>query len=117
MKWLRVGLEIVGAASLLVGMALVAWIVYGNASDKVNKATRKDAQFILNGSGLSTNQDYKIISSYESSRSLTGDHLDYYCIELPKFEVAEWAKEEWQNLPEQNPILAAALQLAVNDAR
>jgi len=117
MKWLRVGLEIVGAASLLVGMALVAWIVYGNSSDKVNKATRKDAQFILNGSGLSTNQDYKIISSYESSRSLTGDHLDYYCIELPKFEVAEWAKEEWQNLPEQNPILAAALQLAVNDAR
>jgi hypothetical protein len=117
MKWLRVALEMIGAASLLALAFFGARIVYNNSSDKVNKATRKDAMFILNWSGLSTNQDYRIISSYESSRSFTGDHLDYFCSALPKFEVAEWAKDEWHDGPEKDSLLADALELAVGDAR
>jgi hypothetical protein len=90
-------LEIIGAASLLAVVFLGVRIVYGNSSDRVNKATRKDVQFAPNWGGISTNQDYRIVSSYQSSRSFTGDHLDYFCIELPKFEVAEWAKNQWHD--------------------
>jgi hypothetical protein len=116
MKWLRVALEIIGAVSLLAVVVLGARIVYSNSSDRVDKASRKDVAFILNWSGLSPDQDYKIISSYESSRSFTGDHLDYFCIQLPEFKVAESAKDEWHDGPEKDPLLADALQLAINDA-
>jgi hypothetical protein len=116
MKWLRVGLEIIGAASLPAVVAFAGWILHSRSSDKINRATRKDVQFALNWGGISTNQDYRVISSYESSRSFTGDHLDYFCIELPKFEVAEWAKNEWQDGPEKDSLLAEALKLATDDA-
>jgi hypothetical protein len=117
MKWVRIGLEVLGATFLLGAVGLGAWIVWGNSSNKFNKASRKDVQFILNWGGLSPNQEYKIISSFESARSFTGDHLDYYCIELSKFDVAERAKNEWHDGPETNPLLSDALQLAVEDAR
>ena len=116
MKWFRVALEVIGAASLLAVVGFGSWNLYSNSSERVNKANSKDALFILNWGGLSTDQDYRIISSYESSRSFTGDHLDYYCVELPKFEVAERAKNQWHDGPETDSLLANALELAVNDA-
>ena len=116
MKWFRVALEVIGAASLLAVVGFGSWNLYSNSSERVNQASRKDALFILNWGGLSTDQNYKVTSSYESSRNFTGDHLDYFCIELPKFEVAEWAKNEWHDGPEKDSLLAEALELAVNDA-
>lgn len=119
-KWIRLGLQTVGALSLLLLAAAavaVALGIYSGTSEKFNKATRKDSLFILNWGGISTNQDFKVVASYQSPRSLTGDHLDYYCIELPKFEVADAEKNEWQDGPENNPLLAEALELAANDAR
>jgi hypothetical protein len=117
MKWARIGLEVLGAIFLLGVMGFGAWMLWGNSSNKFNKASRKDVQFILNWGGLSPNQEYKIISSFESGRTFTGDHLDYYCIELSKFDIAGWAKDEWHDGPETNPLLSDALQLAVDDAR
>jgi hypothetical protein len=67
--------------------------------------------------GISTNQDFKVIASYESARSFNGDHLDYYCIELPKFEIADYAKLGWHNGPEKDPLLAEALKLGINGVR
>jgi len=119
MKWLRLSLQTIGALSLLllsVAGVVVALSIYSGTSEKFNKATRKDSLFILNRGGISTNQNFKVIASYQSPRSLTGDHLDYYCIELPKFEVADAEKNEWHDGPEKNPLLVEALELAVNDA-
>jgi hypothetical protein len=116
MKWLRIGLEIIGASSLLLSLVGAAWIFHNFTSERVNRAKPKDALFILNWGGVATNQDFKIIASYESARSFTGDHLDYYCIELPKFEVAEYAKDQWHDGPENDPVLAEALKLALNQA-
>lgn len=116
LKWIRIGLEIFGAASLIF-LAAVAVLIVQQSRDKVNKARPKDALFILNWGGITTNQNLKVIASYESSRSFTGDHLDYYCIELPKFEIADYAKDEWHDGPEKNAILAEALEQAVNAAR
>ncbi len=117
MKWLRVGLEIVGALSLLLLLVGAVWIVRQGTSDKVNRAKREDALFILNYGGIATNQNFKVIASYESARSFTGDHLDYYCIELPKFEIADYAKQGWHDGPEKNPLLVEALKLGINDVR
>jgi len=119
-KWLRLCLQTIGAFSLLLLVAAavtVAFGIYSGTSEKLNKATRKDSLFILNWGGIPTNQDFKVIARYESPRSFTGDHLDYYCIELPKFEVAEAEKNEWHDGPENDPLLSEALEFAVNDAR
>lgn len=95
-----------------------AWFIHDITSAKTNidTAKPKDALFILNWGGIPTNQDFRILSSYKSSRNITGDHIDAYCIELSRFEIADYAKEQWQDGPEKNPLLAEALQLGADDA-
>lgn len=115
LKWVRVGLEIVGAVSLFFLIVLGVSIIR-QSSNKVNKAKPKDVLFILNSGEIATNQNLNVLASYESSRSFTGDHLDYHCIELAKFEVADRAKNFWHDGPEQNPILAEALEKGANGA-
>jgi hypothetical protein len=116
-KGLRIALEVMGAATILAIVAFGISVVYSGSRERINKASRKDAAFILNWAGIPTNQDYRIVSSYESTRSFTGDHLDYFCIELPKFEVSGQQKGDWHNGPESNQLMAEALQLALDDAR
>jgi hypothetical protein len=116
MKWLRLSLEAVGGLALLSAL-IFAGGIYSDFSEKVNKATRKDVLFVLNWGGLPAEQDYKVVASYQSPRNFTGDHLDYFCIDLPRYEVAQWAKTDWQEAPEQNPLLAEALDLALAAAR
>ena len=115
LKWVRVGLEIVGGVSLIF-LVVVALLIIRQSRDKVNKAGRKDVLLILTRGGIATNHDFKLIASYESSTSFTGDHPDYYCIELSKFEVADWRKGEWHDGPEKNPIFAGALKEGVDAA-
>lgn len=115
MKWFRFGLQIVGAASLLA-LGIFAWMVYRDMTEHVNAAGNKDVLLVLNWGGLSTNQTIHLVGSYRSPRSFTGDHIDSYCIQLSKFELTDVAKEQWHEGPEANPILADALELAVNDA-
>jgi hypothetical protein len=115
LKWVRVGLEIIGAATLIFLVTLGVSIIQ-QSTTKINKAKPKDVFFILNASEIPTNQNLKVLASYESSRSFTGDHLDYYCIDLPRFEVADRAKNNWHDGPEENPILAEALEEGANEA-
>lgn len=115
MKWARMALEIIGAAALIL-LVVLAVSVIGQSRDRVNRAKPKDVLHILNWGEIPTNQNIEVLASYESSRSFTGDHLDYYCIQLSKFEVADRAKNNWHDGPEQNPILAEALEQGANDA-
>jgi hypothetical protein len=116
MKWLRIALEVIGASSLLMLAIGAAWFNHDRTAERVGTATQKDVLFVLNWGGISTKQDFRILSSYQSQRSMTGDHLDYYCIELSTFDVADYAKEQWQDGPEKNPPLAEALRLGADDA-
>jgi hypothetical protein len=116
MKWLRVALEIIGALLLIVAVA-AGWSAYSGTSEKVNAAKPKDVLFILNWTGISTQQDYKVLASYQSSRSATGAHLDFYCIELSQFEATAYAKTEWEDAPETDSLLVEALEQGVNAAR
>jgi len=116
MKWLRVALEIIGALLLIVAVA-AGWSAYSGTSEKVNTAKPKDVLFILNWTGISTHQDFKVLASYQSPRSSTGDHLDFYCIELSEFEATAYAKTEWEDAPETDPLLVQALEAGVSAAR
>jgi hypothetical protein len=115
-KWFRMGLEVLGAVTLLAIVVLGISVMYSGSKDRINRASRKDVAFILNWAGISTDQNYRVVSSYESARSFTGDHLDYSCIELPRFETADPQKGDWHSGPESNPLIAEALQLALSDA-
>ena len=57
MKWFRVVPQVIGAASLLAVVGFGSWNLYSNSSERVNKAIRKDALFILNWAGLSSEQE------------------------------------------------------------
>jgi hypothetical protein len=116
MKWLRLGLQIVGALAL-IGLGVAAWFIHDGVYEKVNAAKRNDAIFVLNWGGISTNQDFHVIGSYRSPRNFNGDHLDIFCIQLEKFEVTSQTKGEWRDGPEKDPVLAAALEFGINDAR
>jgi hypothetical protein len=116
MKWVRLGLQIIGAAALLA-LSGFGWMIYGDMTEHVGAAGKNDVLFVLNWGGIKTDQEISVIGSYRSPRNLTGDHSDSYCIQISKFELADFAKDEWHDGPAANPILADALELAVNDAR
>lgn len=116
MKWVRLALQMIGATALL-GLAVFAWMIYRDMTEHVDVAGKKDVLFVLNWGQINTDQDVKVIGSFRGPRSFTGDHLDSYCIQVSKFEVADSAKNEWHDGPAANPILADALELAVNTAR
>jgi len=65
---------------LAVAAITAGWSIYSGMAERFNKATPKDLLFILNWGGISTNQNFEVIPSYQSRRSFTGDHVDYYCI-------------------------------------
>jgi hypothetical protein len=115
MKWLRLGLQIVGAISLVLLLVMTS-MVYRDATEHVDAANPKDLLFVLNSGGIPTDQNIKVVGSYRSPHSFTGDHFDSYCIQISRFEVSDLDKKEWHDGPEANPILVAALELGVNDA-
>ena len=114
MKGLRIGLEVLGAAALSAIVVFGISVVYSGSKDRINKASRKDVAFVLNLAGVPTDQNYRVVSSYESARSFTGDHLDYFCIDLPRFEIADRQKDDWHSGPESNPLMVEALKLALD---
>jgi len=116
MKWLGWVLGAIGVLSLLAVTFAGVWVLRAS-SERTNADGRNNALFVLKWGGISTNQDFKVTSSYNSARNLTGDHLDYYCIDLATFEVADYAKEQWQDGPEKNPLLADALRSGIEAAR
>lgn len=80
LKWFLLvwgGISFVGAA--VIGAFFIYKLGPGNV-DKVDSATAKDVRFVLNWSNLGDERIEKVIHSYISARSLTGDHLDAYAI-------------------------------------
>ncbi|HTA69622.1 MAG TPA: hypothetical protein VK776_15135 [Bryobacteraceae bacterium] len=114
LRWFRVGLEIFGAVSLIC----IALFLLRPSSDRLNSASRKDVLSVLKWAEIPTNQDFKILGSYQSSRSFTEDYFDYYCIELSRFDIPDHGEVHlWNDGPERNQLLIEALDTGVNEAR
>jgi hypothetical protein len=89
--WQRL-LIIWGGISLAVLIVFVSYLAYaltlGNKASN-DKATNSDVRFVLNWCELGDNRIEKVIKSYTSARSLTGDHLDAYSIKISHVDTSE----------------------------
>jgi len=100
MSYLAKGLQIFGALALVALVAVAGYVayLYVSNSDRTDSATNDGVKFVLNWGGLDANQGYKVLHSFESQRSLTGDHLDHYCIQIADFSPAIEERENWTPL-------------------
>ncbi|WP_129647617.1 hypothetical protein [Peristeroidobacter agariperforans] len=109
MRFIRILLQCIGALALIVvaGVAVYAFMSFSGPKKSTDK---DDALFVLNWGGFSTTQNWTVIDGSVSARDITGDHTDYYCIQLEDVSVTEPMLIEWQTGPETNDLLAAALE-------
>jgi hypothetical protein len=116
----RLLLTIWGAISLVVLLAIGSYLLYsmtlGN-TNAVDKATRSDVRFVLNGCGLGEERIDEVVKSYISARSFTGDHLDAYAIKITRVTVDELAMNHtgtgrWYRMDSLPVVLDAAVTLA-----
>jgi hypothetical protein len=91
---LRNLLLIWGVVSLAATIGLGAFVVFqfgpGNR-EQVDTASTHDVRFVLNWCRLGEERIEKVIHSYVSPRSFTGDYLDAYAIKISRLEVSELA--------------------------
>ena len=67
-----------------------AWYQVGPGNrTKENTATVRDVRFVLNHCELGEARSEKVLHSYVSPRSFTGDHLDAYAIKITHLEPGE----------------------------
>lgn len=111
MKALKVTYQILSGLSLIVvlGVILVfGYFVITSTSGSDEKLSPQELLFVLNHANIITEQNYEVIYSYQSGSSFNGDHLDYYCIQLERFEFQSPKENEWVFGPETNDIYKKA---------
>jgi len=81
-----------GIISLLGVLLLSGLIIYqmqfGN-KEEINSVKNEDVRFVLNWCNLGDDRIEKVIYSYRSPRSFTGDHLDAFAIKISHVDPAE----------------------------
>jgi hypothetical protein len=116
MRFVRVFLQCIGALTLVLAVA-VALYVLPKLSGPSKSTDKDDAIFVLNWAGLNTKQHWTVIDGAVSERNITGDHADYYCIQLEDISVSSASLMDWRNGPEENELLSSALDQALDWAK
>lgn len=104
------------AYQVLSGMAfaiIIMFLILGaysitSSSRGATELSPGDVVFVLNHGNIVTDQNYEVIYSFQSGSSFNGDHLDYYCLQLEKFEFQKPKENEWVYGPEKNEIYIKA---------
>ena len=108
-----------GAVSFLAILLIGGYVGYkigpGN-TDRTNKATAKDVRFVLNWCELGEKRFKNIIHSFESSRSLTGDHYNAYELRISHVDLGVLKKTDdmstqWIRGDKVSPVLKDAISL------
>jgi len=80
-------------ATLFIGGCLFHSATLGNRP--TNKlASKHDVRFVLNWCSLGADRIEKVVHSYESARSFTGDHLDGHAIRVTHLDASELVYDE-----------------------
>ena len=121
-KWL---LLIWGAVSLVAVCGMAVMMAYDmrmfgstQSRAKKDKATTRDVRFVLNGCQLGEAKTEKVIRSYKSERSFTGDHVDLYSIKIKPVDLAQLEAppsafgEGWVRGDRANPVIRDAVKMA-----
>jgi hypothetical protein len=119
-KWI---LLVCGGVALLASLLVVGYLAYelgfGNRN-KVDSASVKDPRFVLNRCQLGDKRIKKVVHSYVSSRSMTGDHLDAYAIKITHLSPKELVLSEdamhdhWYRGDKLPPLLSDAVDFTGN---
>lgn len=111
MKALRIFLQIIGTLTLAAILLIALWFFQFLPFTANTAPNKNDALFIFNWAGIDSHQNWRIIDASTSGRNTTGDHTDFYCIQLERFNVNEKLhQKEWRQGPEENALLAEALE-------
>ena len=120
MKILRIILQIIGGVAIVGGIVVAVLIArtYSPGGARIDNVTADEAMFILHGGEIgSKSKVLRVLHSYQSPRSLTGDHVDAYCLQIDHFPEEVIRKEAsgrevWLRPPIENPILVEAIKTA-----
>jgi hypothetical protein len=102
---------------LVLGGIFAYRIGFGN-KDKIGEISRDDARFVLNWSGLGDERIKEVIYSFESSRNITGDHIDVYAIEITHVDISELEEDSqnrvnaWYRCGELEGVLKEAVEFS-----
>lgn len=121
-RFVAVALQGVGVLALLAAAAALGILLYGRQAGQEQTAAaafaKSDLEFALNWAGADKQQPWSIIASARSPRGFTGDHADFACIQLERFDPpAASAVAQWSGAPETDPLLRDALRAALEWAR
>ncbi|MDH5731507.1 MAG: hypothetical protein OEZ58_21185 [Gammaproteobacteria bacterium] len=103
---------VISGLLVLVALVFFAYQFYFGNKVKINKATTNDVRFVLNWPGLGEKKIQSVLNSYESARSLTGDHLDAYEIQTSGISIEELQDTNtWTRGDKLNGILKEGVDL------
>ncbi|WP_163933103.1 hypothetical protein [Paraferrimonas sp. SM1919] len=114
MKIFKIAYKVASAISFaIVVIAIIAslWLHFY----KSDRSLINPYVFALNHGNLVTDQEYDLIYSFDSGSNFQGDHLEYYCIQLEKFEFQNPREDEWVYGPEENDIFKRARKLVASE--
>jgi hypothetical protein len=116
LKWLLIGWGIISLAGLIVIAGLVGYRIGPGNVDASGTATNQDVRFVLNWCRLGDERMEKVVHSYQSARSLLGDHLDAYAIKISHVDEAELVRDDfgtgWFRCDQLDGVLKDAVDFA-----
>jgi hypothetical protein len=116
MKVIRIVLQSIGALTLILLLGATVY-AFASLSGPKHSTDKDDAVFVLNWAGLNTAQHWTVIDGSISPRNITGDHTDFYCIQLDDISINQRNPVEWRSGPESNELMSEALEQAISWAK
>lgn len=114
-KILKTVYFIVSGIALFLVCGVIIVLIY--SLSPLTKTGNRNLDFVLNHGNIITEQDFNLVYSQQSLPVFNGDHLDYYCLQIDKFEFQRPNKGEWVYGPEDNPIFSQARELAASSGK
>ncbi len=120
-KWFFLVWGVLSLALLLftAGNFLFRFSDIGGVSEpEVGVATAHDVRFVLNWCKIGDARTEKVVNSYVSPRSFTGDHLDAYAIKVRNLSPTDLPAPQhdsdggWVRCDQLDPVSREAVQLA-----
>jgi len=81
-RYILIGWGIVCLLGVICTLAFIVYSIGPGNSDKHGEATKKDVRFVLNWCELGDERIEKVVNSFVSARSFTGDYVEAYAIQI-----------------------------------
>lgn len=110
MKYIKIIYFVLSGLSFLLVVGILSIFIFSYSP--MGTSYSHNPIFTLNHGNITTDQEYEVIYSHQSPPLFNGDHLDYYCIEIEKFEFQTPRGNDWVFGLEENPLFSRARKQA-----